>query len=173
MCRPGAPAASTWWTRSTPIAVPTARRSSRSVAASRRCRISGGTGTPLISSRRRRRLGSVSGTMPGSRGMVTPAARAAARYRVYELTSKKTWVIAYSAPAPSLASSAWMSSPASAPSAHWQVPYRQADDGAEAGDDIQALLAKEGAGAEYAITQVFFEVSSYTRYLAAARAAGV
>src|SRR5665648_478364 len=34
-------------------------------------------------------------------------------------------------------------------------------------------VAKQEAGADYAISQVFFEVSSYTRYLAAARAAGV
>ena len=61
---------------------------------------------------------------------------------------------------------------AATPSAHWRVPYRS-DDGPDAGDDIQALLAKEAAGAAYAITQVFFEVSSYTRYLAAARSAGV
>src|SRR5665647_2419065 len=59
------------------------------------------------------------------------------------------------------------------PSAHWQVPYHPSEDGDDAGDDIQALLAKQEAGADYAITQVFFEVSSYTRYLAAARAAGV
>src|SRR5665648_604214 len=62
---------------------------------------------------------------------------------------------------------------AATPSAHWQVPYHPSDDGADAGDDIQALLAKQEAGADYAISQVFFEVSSYTRYLAAARAAGV
>ena len=62
---------------------------------------------------------------------------------------------------------------AATPSAHWQVPYHPSEDGDDAGDDIQALLAKQEAGADYAITQVFFEVSSYTRYLAAARTAGV
>ncbi|MCV2395994.1 methylenetetrahydrofolate reductase [Actinotalea sp. M2MS4P-6] len=39
--------------------------------------------------------------------------------------------------------------------------------------DLLALRAKQDAGAQYAITQVFFEVESYTRYVAAARAAGV
>ena len=39
--------------------------------------------------------------------------------------------------------------------------------------DLQALLAKQEAGADYAITQVFFEVDDYTRYVEAARAAGV
>lgn len=39
--------------------------------------------------------------------------------------------------------------------------------------DLLALRAKQDAGAGYAITQVFFEVESYTRYVAAARAAGV
>lgn len=40
-------------------------------------------------------------------------------------------------------------------------------------DDILALLDKERAGADYAITQVFFEAGSYIRYARAARAAGV
>ena len=40
-------------------------------------------------------------------------------------------------------------------------------------DDIQALLDKQAAGADYAITQVFFEASTYVRYRDAARAAGV
>lgn len=46
---------------------------------------------------------------------------------------------------------------------------------APAGDcgDLRALLAKQDAGADYAITQVFFEVEDYTRYLEAARDAGV
>jgi len=39
--------------------------------------------------------------------------------------------------------------------------------------DLLALLAKQAAGAQYAITQVFFEVETYVRYLAVARAAGV
>jgi methylenetetrahydrofolate reductase (NADPH) len=40
-------------------------------------------------------------------------------------------------------------------------------------DDLRALRAKQAAGADYAITQVFFEVEDYRRYLAAARAAGI
>jgi methylenetetrahydrofolate reductase (NADPH) len=40
-------------------------------------------------------------------------------------------------------------------------------------DDIQALCAKQDAGADYAISQVFFEVGSYVRYRDAALAAGV
>lgn len=39
--------------------------------------------------------------------------------------------------------------------------------------DLQALLAKQAAGADFAITQVFFEVGTYVRYVGAARAAGV
>lgn len=39
--------------------------------------------------------------------------------------------------------------------------------------DLLALRAKQDAGAGYAITQVFFEAESYTRYVAAARAVGV
>jgi len=40
-------------------------------------------------------------------------------------------------------------------------------------DDVLALLAKQEAGADYAITQVFFEAETYVRYRDAARAAGV
>ncbi|MDO8122298.1 methylenetetrahydrofolate reductase [Isoptericola sp. b490] len=47
-----------------------------------------------------------------------------------------------------------------------------APDAATCGD-LLALRAKQDAGAGYAITQVFFEVESYTRYVAAARAVGV
>ena len=39
--------------------------------------------------------------------------------------------------------------------------------------DIQALLDKQSAGADFAITQVFFEAASYLDLVAAARAAGV
>lgn len=39
--------------------------------------------------------------------------------------------------------------------------------------DLLALKAKQDAGAHYAITQVFFEAESYTRYVEVARAAGV
>ncbi|HEY3437496.1 MAG TPA: methylenetetrahydrofolate reductase, partial [Actinotalea sp.] len=39
--------------------------------------------------------------------------------------------------------------------------------------DLQALVAKQEAGADFAITQVFFEVDAYVAYLDAARAAGV
>lgn len=39
--------------------------------------------------------------------------------------------------------------------------------------DLQALLAKQAAGADYAITQVFFESADYTRYVEVARGAGV
>ncbi len=48
-----------------------------------------------------------------------------------------------------------------------------ADPGAPLCGDLLALRAKQEAGAQYAITQVFFEVESYRRYVAAARAAGV
>ncbi|MBO3661899.1 methylenetetrahydrofolate reductase [Microbacterium stercoris] len=39
--------------------------------------------------------------------------------------------------------------------------------------DIRALLAKQAAGASYAISQVVFEASAYGSFVAAARAAGV
>ena len=39
--------------------------------------------------------------------------------------------------------------------------------------DLVALLAKQEAGADYAITQVFFDPQDYIRYVAAARDAGV
>lgn len=44
---------------------------------------------------------------------------------------------------------------------------------AEECGDLQALLAKQEAGADYAITQVFFDPADYVRYVEAARAAGV
>ncbi len=39
--------------------------------------------------------------------------------------------------------------------------------------DLIALRAKQEAGAQYAITQVFFEAQTYRRYVAAAREAGI
>src|SRR5690606_19254718 len=39
--------------------------------------------------------------------------------------------------------------------------------------DVQALLAKQEAGADFAITQLFFEAESYLALVAEARAAGV
>jgi len=39
--------------------------------------------------------------------------------------------------------------------------------------DLLALRAKQDAGAQYALTQVFFDAASYRRYVDAARAAGV
>ena len=39
--------------------------------------------------------------------------------------------------------------------------------------DLLALRAKQDAGAQYALTQVFFDAESYRRYVAAARSAGV
>lgn len=45
--------------------------------------------------------------------------------------------------------------------------------GAPLPGDLLALRAKQDAGAQFAVTQVFFEVESYTRYLDVARAAGV
>lgn len=40
-------------------------------------------------------------------------------------------------------------------------------------DDVLALLAKQEAGADYAITQVFYTAETYAEYVGAARAAGV
>ena len=46
-------------------------------------------------------------------------------------------------------------------------------DSANLDQDIDVLLAKEEAGADFAITQVFFRSSDYTRLVARARRAGV
>jgi len=59
---------------------------------------------------------------------------------------------------------------AATPSADWARPGATPVPGR---DDVLALLAKEKAGADYAITQVFFEPDVYAGYVAAARAAGV
>ena len=59
---------------------------------------------------------------------------------------------------------------AATPSAAWARPGAAPVPGE---DDVLALLAKQEAGADYAITQVFFESDAYTDYVAAARAAGV
>ncbi|KGM16861.1 hypothetical protein N867_14705 [Actinotalea fermentans ATCC 43279 = JCM 9966 = DSM 3133] len=59
---------------------------------------------------------------------------------------------------------------AATPSAAWAAPGQSAEPGR---DDVLALLAKQDAGADYAITQVFFEPQVYAGYVAAARAAGV
>nr|WP_242496433.1 methylenetetrahydrofolate reductase [Xylanimonas protaetiae] len=39
--------------------------------------------------------------------------------------------------------------------------------------EVQRLLEKQASGASFAITQLFYEASSYTEFVAAARAAGV
>lgn len=59
---------------------------------------------------------------------------------------------------------------AATPSAAWAAPGESPVPGR---DDVLALLAKQEAGADYAITQVFFEPHVYAGYVAAARAAGV
>lgn len=59
---------------------------------------------------------------------------------------------------------------AATPSARWAGPGQEPEPGQ---DDVQALLAKQQAGADFAVTQVFFEPAGYERYVAAARAAGV
>lgn len=59
---------------------------------------------------------------------------------------------------------------AATPSAAWARP---GETPAEGDDDVLALLAKQDAGADYAISQVFFTPDAYAGYLAAARAAGV
>ncbi|MCU1431143.1 MAG: hypothetical protein JWP95_248 [Actinotalea sp.] len=61
---------------------------------------------------------------------------------------------------------------AAAPAA---LPADGAGDGPADGpcDDVRALLAKQDAGADYAITQVFFDVDDYRRYVDAATHAGV
>lgn len=59
---------------------------------------------------------------------------------------------------------------AATPSAPWAAPPNPP---VGAGDDLQALLAKESAGADYAVTQVFYDPATYHGYVTAARAAGV
>lgn len=45
--------------------------------------------------------------------------------------------------------------------------------GTTPGQELARLVAKQAAGADFAITQVLFDADGYLRYLAAARAAGV
>lgn len=59
---------------------------------------------------------------------------------------------------------------AATPSAAWARPGETPADGA---DDVLALRAKQDAGADYAITQVFYTPDAYADYVAGARAAGV
>ncbi len=59
---------------------------------------------------------------------------------------------------------------AATPSAAWARPGETPAEGA---DDVLALRAKQDAGADYAITQVFYTPDAYAGYAAAARAAGV
>jgi methylenetetrahydrofolate reductase (NADPH) len=59
---------------------------------------------------------------------------------------------------------------AATPSAAWARPGETPAPGR---DDVLALRAKQDAGADYAITQVFFAADAYAGYVAAARAAGV
>ena len=59
---------------------------------------------------------------------------------------------------------------AATPSAAWARPGEAPADGA---DDVLALRAKQDAGADYAITQVFYTPDAYAGYVAAARAAEV
>lgn len=59
---------------------------------------------------------------------------------------------------------------AATPSAAWARPGEEPVPGH---DDVLALRAKQDAGADYAITQVFFAPETYAEYVTAARAAGV
>lgn len=59
---------------------------------------------------------------------------------------------------------------AATPSAAWARPGQAPRPGE---DDVLALRAKQEAGADFAITQVFFAAEAYADYVAAARAAGV
>ncbi len=59
---------------------------------------------------------------------------------------------------------------AATPTNRWAAPPEPP---APDDDDVQALLAKQRAGADYAVTQVFFDPAVYVAYRDAARAAGV
>ena len=52
-------------------------------------------------------------------------------------------------------------------------PRGNAGAGSTRAQDVAALLDKQGAGADFAITQVFYDAASYLELVAAARAAGV